>query len=200
MIRNIIFDLGRVLIKFDPEMFVDRIKPENEEDRQLLLNNIFKAKEWAEMDAGVLDEDEMYEIVKTRIPERLHRKAYELIYNWNQPVVMIEGMSDVVKECKKKGYGLYLLSNASTRVPQYWNTVEGSECFDGMVISAMEKEIKPNRRIYEILLNRFHLKADECLFIDDTLRNVEGAQAVGIKGYHFDGNVEKLRKYLESLD
>ena len=196
MIRNLIFDMGGVLVEFDPERNLDRKEVYDPRDRELLMKEIYRHQQWREMDMGLLNEEQMYKDVCTRIPERLHRKAYELIYDWNDPIVPIEGMEQLLKECHEKGLKLYLLSNASVAQPIYWQRSPGHQYFDATVVSAFEKCIKPDPRLYMILLNRYDLKPEECLFIDDVKANVEAGEALGIKGYHFDGNTAALREFL----
>ncbi len=108
----------------------------------------------------------------------------------------IPGMAQFVRECKAKGLGVYLLSNASARQPRYWPRIPGSECFDGAVISALERCLKPEVKIYRILLERYRLKADESLFVDDVAANVEGAARAGLRGFQFSGDVEALRRFV----
>ena len=196
MIRNLIFDMGGVLVEFDPVKNLDRKQVFDCRDRELLMREIYHHRQWREMDMGLIREEEMYRDVCQRIPERLHDKAYELIYDWNDPIVPIEGMERLLKECHEKGTRLYLLSNASVAQPIYWQRSPGHQYFDGTVVSAFEKCIKPDRRIYEILLNRFDLDPKECVFIDDMKANVDAGEALGITGYLFDGDTEALREFL----
>ena len=196
MIRNLVFDMGRVLMKYDPRFFVDREKPESPEDREMLLREIFHHIQWHQMDEGKLNEREMYESVCQRIPERLHEKAYQLIFNWNVPVYPVKGMEELLRDCHEAGYHLYLLSNASERQPVYWPRVPGNQYFEGTVVSALEKTVKPELKIFQILLDRYDLKAEECLFIDDLQRNIDGAARAGIAGYLFDGDTDKLRRFI----
>ena len=196
MIRNLIFDMGRVLMEYDPAFYVNRVKPDTPEDRELLLRETFHHVQWHQMDAGELNERAMYESVCQRIPERLHEKAYQLIFNWNVPVYPVKGMEELLRDCYEAGYHLYLLSNASERQPVYWPRVPGNQYFEGTVVSALEKTVKPDLKIFQILLDRYNLKADECLFIDDLQRNIDGAARAGIAGYLFDGDAEKLRRFI----
>ena len=108
----------------------------------------------------------------------------------------VKGMEDLLKECHEAGYHLYLLSNASERQPVYWPRVPGNQYFEGTVVSALEKTVKPELKIFQILLERYDLKAEECLFIDDLQRNIDGAARAGIKGYLFDGDAGKLRRFI----
>ncbi len=199
MIKNIIFDMGRVLVEFYPEDFLTKEGITDKAERELLLREIFHHEDWTNMDAGIMSEQEMYDEAVKRIPEHLHQTAHNLIFAWNDPIIPVKGMEDFVRECKEKGYGIYLLSNASVAQPVYWLRIPGHQYFDGTVVSALEKIMKPDVRIYQILLDRYGLKAEECLFIDDVARNIKGAEKAGIRGYLFDGDVDKLRKYMNEL-
>ncbi len=69
--------------------------------------------------------------------------------------------------------------------------------FDGLVFSGVVGMVKPDRKIYEYILNKFNLKAEETLFIDDSEKNINGAKSVGIQCYLFDGDADKLREFLK---
>ncbi|MDO4941093.1 MAG: HAD family phosphatase [Erysipelotrichaceae bacterium] len=199
MIKNIIFDMGGVLIDFDAEKFLDYYHP-SLQDRLILKRNIFNSLEWAMMDRGTLDEEKMFEIVKQRIPTRLHELAYNLLFNWDKICEPIIGMPEYVKQLKEAGYKIYLLSNASVRcMDDYWPKVKGSEYFDGQVVSADIGYIKPEKEIYEYLLNKYKLKKEECIFIDDRIGNVEGAHHVGIKSIVFQKDIELFKQELEQM-
>ncbi len=195
-VKNIIFDMGNVIIDFDPDVFMDRAQIEDKSDRELIRKEIYNSPMWVEMDMGNLDEKGMCELVKQRLPEHLHRHLEDLICRWCDPLIMIKGIDDLVFDLKKAGYNLYLLSNASVMQKQYWPNVKCSICFDGVVVSAFEHLIKPDERIYRLLLERYELKANECLFIDDRIVNTDAAAKLGIDTFHFENDTEKLREYI----
>lgn len=197
-IRNIVFDMGKVIIQFEPDHFLDRAGITDLKDRKILKKEIYESPLWPMMDEGRLTEEEMIEKVRPVLPDHLKKYTEELIKGWPYPIEMIEGMEDLVKDLKEKKYGIYLLSNASFMQKEYWKTVPCSSLFDGTVVSAYEGTVKPDRKIYEILLSRYDLKAEECLFIDDRKVNLEGAEALGFSVYPFDGDAEKLRSYLQT--
>ena len=199
-IKNIIFDMGRVIIDFVPEIFMDRSGIDKEEDRELILKKIYHSPLWIQMDMGELDEDEMIGIVEKELPDHLSVHAGKLIKGWCDPLMMIEGMNELVFDLKAKGYGLYLLSNASRMQKDYWPNVACSICFDGVMVSAFEKLAKPDPRFYQRLLDRYDLKAEECLFVDDRKNNIEAAKSLGIDVYLFDGDAGRLRSYIERID
>lgn len=195
-IRNLIFDMGNVLIAFLPEIFIEREGITDPEEKEILLAEIFRSKEWPMMDSGELTNEAMAEIILPRIPEKLRGAAENLILHWMEPLIPVEGMKAVLESCSKAGYRLFLLSNAGYDQPTYWPKVPGHELFEGTVVSAFEKKVKPCSEIYMTVLERFGLKAEECLFIDDSLPNVQGAEKVGITGYHFEGDSAKLMQYI----
>ncbi len=200
MIRNIVFDMGNVLVKFDPGYFMDREGLTDPADRETVSRELFRSVEWVQMDMGILTEETLEPIVFKRIPERLHGKVRHLLYNWAYPRMMIPGMEDQVRRLKEAGYGIYLLSNASVSQPDYWNPMPLSQLFDGTMVSAFVKTVKPNPTIYRLFTEEFGLKEEECVFIDDAPLNVAGAVALGWHGIVFhDGDTEELERKLKEL-
>lgn len=195
MIKNILFDMGNVLIRFDRKLFLDRLDV-TEEDKEILRKEVFAAVEWAQLDRGSKTEAEAWESMCKRLPQRLHAAAETLTFRWNEPLVPIDGMYELVEELKNAGYGIYLLSNASVRQPEYWQDVPVSRFFDGTLISAYVHVVKPQPEIYQACLEKFGLQAEESFFIDDVAANVEGALNCGLSGAVFFGDVSRLRKEL----
>ena len=197
MIKNILFDMGNVLIRFDRDYFMDRLGVAPE-DKPLLLREVFLSVEWVQMDRGTLVEAEAVQRVCARLPQRLHDAADKLISMWDRPILPIAGMYELVEELKENGYGIYLLSNASVRQHEYWPRIPVSCFFDGTLISADEHVMKPQPEIYHLCLQRFGLKAEESFFIDDMAHNIEGALFCGLSGAVFHGDVNRLRQDLRS--
>ena len=197
MIRNILFDMGNVLIRFDRDFFIARLGV-TEEDKELLMQEVFHSVEWVQMDRGSIAEPEAVKRICKRLPPHLHDAARKLISMWDRPILPIEGMYELVQELKSAGYGIYLLSNASVRQHEYWPRIPAHVFFDGTIISADEGVMKPNADYYLRALNRFNLKADECFFVDDVPANVEGAAYCGIHGAVFHGDAALLRQQLKN--
>ena len=195
MIRNVIFDMGNVLILFDRDLFIRRLGV-SKEDHALLMDEVFCGPEWIGMDQGIYTEASVLEGICRRLPQRLHAAAEALVFRWDEPLIPIEGMYELVEELKGKGYGIYLLSNASIRQHAYWPRIAASRFFDGTLISADEKVIKPQSEIYRRCVQRFGLRSEECFFIDDMPENVAGAIRCGLSGSVFTGDVSALRKAL----
>ena len=198
MIKNIVFDMGNVLLWFDRGRFLDAVSAEGE-DRKILMNNVYLSVEWARMDRGSMTEAEAAASMCTHVPERLHEKVHLLVDQWDRPIYPVDGMAQLVRDLKTAGYGIYLLSNASYRQHEYWPRVPGSECFDGTLISADVKLVKPQREIYDLLCSKFSLKPEECVFIDDSAANIEGAEVAGMSGIVFHGEADEAREKLRAL-
>ena len=196
MIRNIVFDMGQVMIRFDPEMFMDRADIHDPGDRKLIRNELFRSVEWAQMDEGTLTEETAEPKIMARIPEKLRETVRELLYNWAFPREQIPGMENLVRRLKESGYGIWLLSNASAMQPKYWQKVPASRYFDGTLISCNVHAVKPCKEIYRIFSEKYHLKPEECLFIDDAPANVAGAIACGWQGIVFHGDADELERKL----
>ena len=199
MIRNIVFDMGQVLIRWRPEEMLERFDL-SQEEKTMLLQELFWSPEWIAQDRGIITEADMIARVSARLPETLHGTVEEVIkawYVWH--LTPMPGMAELVRELKEKGYGIYLLSNASTALRGYFPRIPGSECFDGLMVSAEEKLLKPQHEIYERLYERFGLVPEQCVFIDDSPANIEGAMLTGMQGIVFRGDTERLRRELRAL-
>lgn len=192
MIRNLVFDMGNVLIHFNPRYFVKRLGAMDPHTEDLLVREVFGSLAWSLMDWGAIDEAECERRVLLRLPQALWETARQLIHHWTSPIVPMEGMESFVHKCKEAGYGIFLLSNASRRLHTYWPDIPASGLFDGMVVSADLQCVKPMPEIYRHLLEKYNLIPEECLFIDDMAINVAGAMQVGMQGFVFHKNVDEL--------
>ena len=197
MIKNIVFDMGNVIIRFDRDAFIDRFGV-TEEERKILLREIFLSPEWVMMDRGTLTDEQAADILCPRVPEHLRDIARKLITFWDRPILEIEGIEPLIEELKGKGYGIYLLSNASCRQPDYWQRVPASRFFDGTLISYSVKLVKPMPEIYEKFFETFSLKREECFFIDDSPANIEASLYVGMPGAVFHNDLRRLRRELRA--
>ena len=195
MIKNIVFDMGEVLLRFDRKLFINRLGISGE-DEELLMREVFLSLEWAMMDRGSLTDAEAAELIRKRVPARLHDAVEKLVSLWDRPIIEIPGMYDIIKELHEAGYKIYLLSNASLRQHDYWPRVPASVFFDGTMISADEKLVKPQPEIYRALCGRFGLKPEECFFIDDSISNVEGAVWCGLDAMVFHDDASEVRRKL----
>ena len=199
MIKNIVFDMGKVLVDYVPEG-VCRQYMKDEGMIRKICTAVFISPEWMLLDLGVIPEDEALARIVSRLDTHEEKEMAALCFwHWHEYNMWpMEGMGQLVERLKKAGYGIYLCSNASVRLLEcYQKLIPGIQYFDGVLFSAPEKCMKPQKEIYERLFSRFDLKPEECLFIDDQPLNIQGSQACGMKGYVYDGNREKLEAYLQ---
>ena len=116
MIRNLIFDMGGVLIRFDRELFLDRLELEKP-DRQLLMNQVFLSLEWARMDRGSMTEDQAVESIRARVPQRLHGAVEALVKHWDEPLLPVEGMEELIRELSAQKLDVIVIQNDMTPMP-----------------------------------------------------------------------------------
>ena len=198
-ISNVVFDMGQVLIHWNAPQILESY-PLPGEDRQLLLAELFGSVEWVQLDHGTISGEAAICQVCKRLPQRLHGIVREVVTGWwHRPLWPMEGMAELVREVKGKGYGVYLLSNASIDLRKYFHRIPGSECFDGLMVSAEEKKMKPQLDIFHALYQRFSLLPEETVFIDDSPANVEAAMCTGMNAVQFRGDVGRLRRELRAL-
>ena len=190
-----VFDMGRVLLDFDPSLCIDPYL-QDPADRDEIIRSAFASAEWKMLDEGTITEEEALAIWQERLPEHLREPMATIFENWHRYMPEIPAMCNLVRDLHAAGYPVYLLSNVSVRFKKLKRLFTIFPILDGYVASAEEQVCKPNSRIYEILLERYGLSAEDCIFVDDLPANVEGAKAVGMQGYHFDGDAEQLRRTL----
>lgn len=196
MIKNIIFDMGNVLLDYDPEVCL-RHFIEKEEDRAWIRRELFQGPEWIEGDLGHLTDAERFDGVSLRVPERLHRELRQCVDEWHMCMQPVPGAKEFCGYVKEKGCRVYVLSNASNSFYKYFPRFAPLDYFDGIVVSCDIHIIKPDIRIYQHLLDKYHLLPEECFFIDDVAANVEGAGKAGIHGAVFQGDFEDIKKSLD---
>lgn len=185
MIENVIFDMGNVLINFDP-VYIASHYTSDPAVLQLLLDNIFYAPEWPMTDAGTVSDEEFLRRIDRRFPAECRQVGRDAFLNFHRQIRGIPEADALVRDLKQAGYGTYLLSNASTRWNDYWREYPAIAMLDGHIVSALVGAVKPDPKIYRILFDTYDLKPEECFFVDDLSVNIAGARAVGMDGYVFD--------------
>ena len=194
MIKNIVFDMGNVLLAYTPQDYIKTVV-EDEVIAKAVLEELFYGDEWQQLDAGSITEEDAVKQVSGRIPKYAEfvQKAMD---EWHSNLTPMQGMPEIVKKLKDKNYKIYLLSNASLRFFKYRDKVEMFRCFDGFIVSAQEKLVKPDKAIFDCLCSRYNLNQEECIFIDDVQANIDGAIQAGLHAHLFQG-AQELSDYLE---
>lgn len=189
MIKNIIFDLGNVLISFRPSDFFDKKNyPAN--IKSTILSDIFGSKEWLMLDNGDINTSQAIDAIAAK--SSLKKEEIVHIFNLRTEIMFpLDQNVRILPELRKQGFRLYYLSNFPLDIfDEVRNGYYFFTYFDGGIISADVKCSKPDRKIYEILMNLYTLDPAESLYIDDIDANVKGAESAGMKGFVTHGSVD----------
>lgn len=195
MIKNIVFDMGNVLVKFDINRYLERYAT-TEHDRNILRNEVFRSIEWVKLDRGIISEKDAIASITARLSTHLCDPVTRLFNEWHTDLPPLREMEPLVCELKAAGYGIYLLSNTSAAYHTFRNFIPALQHFDGEFISAECHLLKPDIAIYKLFCEKFKLIPSECYFIDDMPINVEGAMQIGMNGCVYFGDVLPLREAL----
>ncbi|MCR3757404.1 HAD family phosphatase [Clostridium felsineum] len=197
MIKNVVFDIGNVLLKFTPLEFL-RSKYSDEKIIESLYENIFNSNEWIELDRGTITDEEATIRFCTRDPNNAE-KIKEVMRTWNEMHIPVEGTSELMKKLKMKGYKIYLLSNyhlkAFKLISEKYDFIRD---VDGKIISSKVKLLKPEAEIYEALTHNCGIKPEESIFIDDRVENINAAIKLGFNGIVFS-DADALLKELDKV-
>ena len=200
MYKSIVFDLGGVMIDFDPRGYlVDRLC--NAEMEETVYDLTFGSEEWKLLDAGLISRAEG----NHRMLEKAKAAgcAFEVqcvLDDWIRILRPRLRMQELVRRMKNHGYQVYYLSNIPQDVLQQLQQQGVLDRFDGGVASCEVHINKPDPRIYQALLDKYHLQAEECVFIDDRLENVQAAFSLGFVGIQMKSTVNALVRSLATCN
>jgi FMN phosphatase YigB (HAD superfamily) len=182
MFKNIVFDLGNVLISFRPSEYLER-NNYPEKIKNTILADIFKSPEWLLLDNGNITSGEAIDSIAMKSP--LNKEEIALIFKKRTEIMFpLENNIRVLPELKKQGFRLYYISNFPYDIfDEVKNGYYFFKYFDGGIISAEVKHSKPDIEIFKIFLETYKLNPEECLYIDDIEINVRSAELTGMKGY-----------------
>ena len=194
-IKNIVFDFGGVLVDWNPRYLYHKYFS-TEEEMEYFLAHICTGEWNMQQDAG-RPFAEGVALLQAEHPEYAEAIA---LYDtrWSEMIGgAIQENVDWLRELKAQGYHIYGLTNWSAeKFPGVRAQYDFFGLMDGIVVSGEEHLVKPDIRIYQTLLDRYHLRADECLFIDDSLANIEGAKQAGLHVWHISTSVAKTEKMI----
>lgn len=198
MIKNIVFDLGRVLVDFYPIPYMEQLGLDDETINKL-NEIIFKSQDWVDYDSGILlhNTDIIKKLTKEH-PELEGEIKLVLQDDWVKVHRLREDMANYLISLKKQGYNIYILSNISIDSYEFVSKYDFFNYIDGGVYSYEVKVSKPNELIYKTLLQRYNLIPEETIFIDDSLKNIEMAQKIGINAIqHID--IDQTKRFINEL-
>ena len=184
MVKNVIFDVGRVLVDWEPDPVLRSLGFDGETSRIVAEATVY-SEDWKEFDRSVVKGEEMLAKFISNAP------AYEkeICLMWDNVGLTIHKRlyaSEWVQSLRASGYHVYILSNYSRWT--YAQTLEELSFVkdaDGALFSFEVGQIKPEPEIYQSLFARFHLKPEECIFVDDCEENIVAGKAQGMQGIVF---------------
>ena len=198
MIRNIIFDLGKVIINYNQKQIINNFT-KKEEEIKYIYDEIFHAPEWELMDIGDITNEEAIDVINKRNEFKYQKLTEEFLHEWYKKQQINRDIVEIAKILKKNGYNLFVLSNMANLTYEYFKNDEFFSLCTGIIISAHEHLIKPDEKVFRLLLDKYKLNAEECLFIDDdpSEQNYKTANKIGIQGRRIIPNqAEDVRKLL----
>ena len=199
MIKNVVFDFGNVLIKYDPDFIVSNYVTDAS-DRKLIVDVLFDRLYWDKLDDNTISDEQVVEFSCARLPERLHPICRKIYYNWVHHLPAIPGMWELVSDIKTKyGVKTFLLSNIGSYFVNFKDEFSVLGEMEKCIFSAEVGHIKPNEDMFSYLLCECNILPCETVFIDDNEQNIRGAETMGIKGYLFDKDVKRLSSYLDNI-
>lgn len=200
MYKNIIFDLGGVMVDFAPKDFLlDRFCNAAIEDKVYRLT--FGSETWQKLDAGLCTRYEGNQAMMAAAQEEgCAFEVQEVLENWTSILRIRRRMVELVRRLKNHGYCVYYLSNIPEDILPLLMSRGLEGVFDGGVASCDVHINKPDPRIYKILLDKYHLKAGECIFIDDNRANVQTAFQLGMNSIQMRESVDTLVRSLATCN
>ena len=200
MYKNVIFDIGGVMVDFNPKDFLlERFC--NSVTEEKVYNLTFGSETWKKLDAGLCTRYEgnqaMLEAAKA---EHCVFEGQEVLENWVTILRLRRRMVELVRRLKNHGYCVYYLSNIPEDTLDFLMKQGLEGVFDGGVASCEVHINKPDPRIYQELLNKYHLIASECIFIDDSRANVQTAFQLGMNSIQMKESVDTLVRSLATCN
>lgn len=199
MIKNVVLDMGNVLLDFDPEFVMDQFCSSDEE-KAVIRKELFDGPEWQMGDRGDIKDKDRFDLVKGRVPEKYHEALRRCCNEWDICMDPLEGAREFCENVKKAGLRIYVLSNASDLFYTYFPKFLPLDFFNGVFVSSDYLMLKPDPIIYETFLSKYGLKADECLFVDDRKENTDGAAETGMNTFCFKGDYETVLARISELN
>lgn len=202
-IKNIIFDIGNVILNFNLEDILPHFTCDDHE-KNFIVDTIINSPEWLQyalIDTGYISREDAISILKDRTNHKHDELIEKFLYGYTKYSIINENVIALMKKLKDNGYQIYLLSNINKHTH---DSIRSSELFslvDGYVFSYLEHKVKPYESIYLELLSRYQLDPNECLFIDDKKENVITANSLGILGNSvLPDNFTSIKKLLEEYE
>jgi HAD superfamily hydrolase (TIGR01509 family) len=192
-----LWDLGNVLVQWEPELIYPAFNV-SAVHTQYLRSELLEHPDWLRLDQGLTTEQEVAARIssETELSHDDAQRCFDVIRN---SLVNIDASVAMLSQMKAAGVPMYVLSNMSNENAAYLRTREYFSLFDDVVISAEEKLIKPDPALFELVLKRYRLNAEEVYFIDDSMPNIVAARELGMQALHFKRSDDCYRQIREAF-
>ena len=192
--KHIIFDCSDTLLHLGGKELLYRLTG-SEKRGEDIHTRLFSSPAWREYDCGRMDEKELEGALLPLLKEGDRDIGERYLKEWIHTYTIIDGIPELLDQLVAQGITLYILSDFPPCFEILWNGFDLFRRFSGRVVSYEEGIRKEDPHLFEICLNKYALSAEDCLFVDDLMRNVINARKVGIAGHQFT-TVAALRKEL----
>lgn len=200
MVKNIIFDIGNVILNFDLDRILDNITGDSNE-KKFIMDYIYNSPEWAMynfIDTGFIDRESCIRLQCDRSNHKNDELIRKFWLTYNEYGYIDKRVIELIKKLRHK-YKIYLLSNMNEYTCEYLKKSELFDVVDGYIMSFEVGQVKPYEGIYKTLLRKYDLISNECVFIDDNINNIFTANKLGIHGVHvkqdsYESIIKELRK------
>lgn len=194
-IDAVVFDVGNVLIRFDPQALLEELVPDAPEMHGRLMTRVFRSPYWCMRDHGIITTEDAIEAMTGR-DQAIAPYVRRIMTEWIDLKVTIPEGIEAIRTCKAHGKKVYVLSNYADEPFAFADAkFDFFRLFDGKIISGRVKLEKPEPAIYSCLTHTFDLRPHRTMFIDDSYANIESALAMGWQALLYD-RPGKLRDFL----
>ena len=199
MIKNVVFDIGGVLVDFCPDKHLLSTGMSPERVKAVMKATVLSPW-WVEVDRGFIPLETVIKGMKEANPEIAKDIDFLFAQDYGKFVIPRDYSGPWLKSMKERGMNVYLLTNYPDMIfdVHYERCFPFTESVDGMVVSAKEYKVKPDPDIYRILLEKYDLKPEECVFIDDRAENIEAAKILNFNAIRFT-NIDEVKEKLDKL-
>lgn len=195
--KNIVFDLGGVVVDWNPGRLI-REYPGDPEMPVALFEKGFFERFWPDYDRGRVSQTDIVKEIG-RFTGRCYAECWDFVEFIKHSLRDLPVTQRFIKELSERGYRLFCLSNMSVEFYDYLKDREVFSYFEGQIISALEHVIKPEKEIYEVLMNRYDVVPEESVFIDDLEQNIKAARQLGFHTVHFADKEKGMQELKDML-
>lgn len=190
-IKNIIFDVGNVLMEWNPK-HISELMFENEKEQGIAYKYVFNNEDWYQGDTGFYTLEEFILLLSKNVPQEYKYIVKEALEKFPFVIPINEAENAWGIKMAMKGYNIYILSNFNQTFPKALERLPIKKYLKGYVYSSKYKLTKPSEDVFKLLLDNYNLVPEECLFIDDSLTNCIAAKRLGINVINYLGDIKQL--------